>query len=105
MPMIDIYANEGTFRDPHGLAAAAAATFKRADPRRRAGLQGLMDGHDRSDRAIDLAGRGAIRSTMGGLIRAALSDSSRAGSLQSDRGSNVHRRGCESRRPDGRHRR
>jgi phenylpyruvate tautomerase PptA (4-oxalocrotonate tautomerase family) len=31
MPMIDIYANEGTFSDPHALAAAAAATVMRIE--------------------------------------------------------------------------
>ena len=31
MPMIDIYAAEGTFSDPHQLAAAAAATVMRVE--------------------------------------------------------------------------
>lgn len=31
MPMIDIYATEGTFADPHALAAEAAATVKRVE--------------------------------------------------------------------------
>ena len=31
MPMIDIYATQGTFSDPHGLAAAAAATVMRVE--------------------------------------------------------------------------
>ena len=31
MPMIDIYANEGTFSDPRALAAAAAATVMRIE--------------------------------------------------------------------------
>jgi phenylpyruvate tautomerase PptA (4-oxalocrotonate tautomerase family) len=31
MPMIDIYATDGTFRDPHALAAAAAATVMRIE--------------------------------------------------------------------------
>jgi phenylpyruvate tautomerase PptA (4-oxalocrotonate tautomerase family) len=31
MPMIDIYANEGTFTDPPALAAAAAATLMRIE--------------------------------------------------------------------------
>lgn len=31
MPMIDIYANEGTFSDPGALAAAAAATVMRIE--------------------------------------------------------------------------
>jgi phenylpyruvate tautomerase PptA (4-oxalocrotonate tautomerase family) len=31
MPMIDIYATEGTFHDPHALATAAAATLMRVE--------------------------------------------------------------------------
>jgi len=31
MPMIDIYAPEGTFADPHGLATKAAATVMRVE--------------------------------------------------------------------------